>query len=465
MKQWIKRVRSIERVSDLLDELTLSRLRRVSFWLLFILVMTPVYAMARSLFFEHHTEEAYLGNLLAIGRVWQLLIRQLGYLGLIIAVILIAKAFLKKKRRGTQAVDFLKAHSVETFMIGFLILAFLSTLYSPNRSLAWNGAFYRREGFETYLAYAGLFSMALTQNKKTGLLLMQSFIGVAFILTLFSFIDSPYLNNILTLSETSSIFHNANHFGYYLLMALMVNFVVLLHQSQYKKAPLAGFTVSFALMTLILITNRTFGVFLALILGFLISLCMIFWLKRSFLRRAFLIILLFISVSVLSSMPIDYLSSEGSHLSEDVGSVISGSEDSGNAGSGRWSLWTTGLMFAGERPLLGYGPDNLGERYSETGHSTDRPHNELIQFMASLGVPATLLYIGAVIALASQAFKHRKTLSIETLGLGFAVIAYLISSMFGNTMFYTTPFYLMIFALTYQFITIDKDAFKTPQSI
>ena len=455
MKDLIRRIREISTVEELIETIPCTHLKSVSKWLLFILVISPFYAMFRSLFFERHTSEAYLGNLLTVGRVWQLLLRQLGYLGIIIGVILIAKAVLDKKQRGLSLKTFFQEHLIESLLGGFLVLAFLSTLFSTNMALSWNGAFYRREGFDMYLAYAGIFSMAMTQNKKSGLFLLYTFIATAFILTLFSFIDSSNLNELLTLSATSSIFHNANHYGYYLLMALMVNFAVLMHVNRDRMSIMVGYLITYTLIGHTVITNRTFGVFVALLISLFLSLAIIAWLKRRLFKKALLLTLLFIGVSVLSSIPTDYLQNEGTALSEDVGSVVSGDEDSGDAGSGRWSLWVHGMKFAWERPLLGYGPDNLGERYRETGHTTDRPHNELIQFSASLGIPAALMYMSGVVTLAVLAFKNRSMLSLSTLTLGFVVIAYLLSSMFGNTMFYTTPFYLMFFALAYRFIFLD----------
>ncbi len=464
MKDLIKRIRAIDTVEELLDVIKNTHLKSISRWLLFIMVISPFYAMFRSLFFEHHTNDAYFGNLLAVGRVWQLLLRQLGYLGVIIGVILISKAILEKNRKETSLKSFLKEHLIETLLGGFLLLALFSTALSTNPSLSWNGAFYRREGFEMYLAYAGIFAMAMTQNKKSGLFLLYALTGTAFILTLFSLIDSTLLNNWLTLTSSSSIFHNANHYGYYLLMALMANFAVLMHLNKKQTAPHIGFIISFILISHTIITNRTFGVFLALALGLSISLAIIFWLKRAAFIKALVLVGVFVGTSLISSMPTDYLGSETTTLGEDVGSVISGDEESEQAGSGRWSLWVHGIEFAGERPLLGYGPDNLGERYSDTGHTTDRPHNEIIQFAASLGIPATLLYLSSVVTLAFLAFKNRGSLKLETLTVGFIVVTYLVSSMFGNTMFYTTPFYVLLFALAYHFIKLDIKENKNSQA-
>ena len=55
-------------------------------------------------------------------------------------------------------------------------------------------------------------------------------------------------------------------------------------------------------------------------------------------------------------------------------------------GSGRGILLKNAILFANQKPIFGYGPDNLGQAYFDKGiTNNDRPHNELIQFAASLG--------------------------------------------------------------------------------
>jgi O-antigen ligase len=119
-----------------------------------------------------------------------------------------------------------------------------------------------------------------------------------------------------------------------------------------------------------------------------------------------------------------------------------------SAGTGRWILWMNGLKFISEKPVLGYGPDNLGKQYAKVKISTDRPHNELIQFAASLGIPAAIFYIIAIGSYFLVFLKLRKRASTLEIAILCAVIAYLASSMFGNTMYYTSPFFFMILGLS-----------------
>ena len=65
-----------------------------------------------------------------------------------------------------------------------------------------------------------------------------------------------------------------------------------------------------------------------------------------------------------------------------------------NLGSNRWFLWRLGVKYALEKPLFGYGPENLGHLYYTISPDlSDRPHNELIQIAASLGIPALGFYL------------------------------------------------------------------------
>ena len=170
--------------------------------------------------------------------------------------------------------------------------------------------------------------------------------------------------------------------------------------------------------------------------------------------------ILFFGVSWGQSLADDYLTEEITGTREDVANIIEGNEDAPSAGTGRWSLWTHAVGFALEKPLFGYGPDTLGTPFGDAGESTNRPHNEFLQFAASQGLPALMFYLGALITLAVSAFRKRHGLTTLTLTLGFVVVGYLASSMFGNTMYYTTPFYVMFLSFTVKGVkeTLEGDA-------
>ena len=98
-----------------------------------------------------------------------------------------------------------------------------------------------------------------------------------------------------------------------------------------------------------------------------------------------------------------------------------------------------------KRPIFGYGPEQLDEELSEIMW-VDRPDNEFIQHAIFLGIPGLVYYLTALIWLFAHQWRVMKRLDATTLVAAGCVIAYLVSSMFGNTMFYTTPYFYMFLA-------------------
>ncbi|MFW5913430.1 MAG: O-antigen ligase family protein [Bacillota bacterium] len=448
LKELRKTLHSIETVSELLEQFTPRRLERFSFVLLVILVLSPLYAMGWSLFFGRHTDEAYIANLLGLGSAWHTLLIQIGYIGVIVAIILFAKSVDLARKNGIRPADYMKQHVVEIFLFLFIFWTVLATVFSINPSLSLKGDFYRREGLWTYGAYLGIFALAKTQTRLNIVRLVSLFVGVGALLGVLDMMDVDAINRVFTLKKKTSIFHNANHYGYYLVMGVMANALLILNLRTLKSPLAVPLLIFHGLFAAVVINNHSFGAFIALFATFIIVLLLVLWLKRKLFLRTLLLAVMFLLVSWFQSLADDYLASEVSNTREDVANIIENNEDASSGGTGRWSLWVNGVSFALEKPLFGYGPDTLGVPYEDAGNNTDRPHNEPVQFAASQGIPALIFYLAAVTSLAVMAFRKRHALSVLTLTLGFVVIGYLASSMFGNTMYYTTPFYVMSLALT-----------------
>ena len=105
-----------------------------------------------------------------------------------------------------------------------------------------------------------------------------------------------------------------------------------------------------------------------------------------------------------------------STFSHDVNAVVSDAEDADGAGTGRMRLWKACLKMILESPILGYGPEQLNERYSgELGGvlagGTDRPENEYIQYMVFMGIPGFAMYMGALISMMICQLKKIKIIS------------------------------------------------------
>jgi len=115
-------------------------------------------------------------------------------------------------------------------------------------------------------------------------------------------------------------------------------------------------------------------------------------------------------------------------------------------GHGRMGLWRQGLKMIPRRPIFGYGPEMLDEELSKDMW-IDRPDNEFIQYAVFLGIPGLAFYLLALISMFIKQWLQMKKLDVTTIVSAGCVVAYLVSSMFGNSMFYTTPYLFMFLAL------------------
>ena len=102
-----------------------------------------------------------------------------------------------------------------------------------------------------------------------------------------------------------------------------------------------------------------------------------------------------------------------------------------NAGTDRWGLWMKAMENIESSPIIG------------TGNTLLRPHNEYLQFAVVWGLPSLIIYLTAFVVILIKTIKRFKKLSNLTLILGFCVLGYLISAIFGNTMPHTVPFFAL----------------------
>ena len=130
------------------------------------------------------------------------------------------------------------------------------------------------------------------------------------------------------------------------------------------------------------------------------------------------------------------------------------------AGTGRMKLWIYGMKFFSERPILGYGPENLGAKYAEAKIGQDRPHNILVQLITTSGLPGLILYCSAIGIILFRSFKKLDMKNELHIVLLFVSISYIISSMFGNSMYYTTPYFFIILGLLVNGLLNEKNKIK-----
>ena len=136
-----------------------------------------------------------------------------------------------------------------------------------------------------------------------------------------------------------------------------------------------------------------------------------------------------------------------SWFTSDIVDVATMSEDAGLAGSTRWSLWMKGIKFTKEKPLLGYGPDNLYDRYLLEGVQANRVHNVFIQISASLGIPALIFFLSSLLNHFIKVLKNIKKQSLVKISINAIVFKFLVSAQFGVSLYCTSPFFVLFLGI------------------
>lgn len=454
---------------EISDYIPAEGIEKLAFFLLIIWNLSPILTMLRMTLLEQNTDIfAQMTALLAKNIFWFTILQQIGLIGCLIGILALSKSIIRARTEQTSFRNYLTGHAFPIFLFLMLIWSVFSFLLSDNTNLSFHGTIFRMEGLLAYICYAGVFVCAF-QIKKERLVyaLLNWFSGVATLLSILSIINIKLVNQWFGLTAGSSIFNNENHYAYYLCLALMASLLLLLREKQNIPLLLYRFA-SFGLICAALVFNHSFGPYLAVLAGLVITVFFVFKSQKDKKTRVLLAAALFLAISLVINLFFNYLFSDFGILMNDSMNILTGSADAANAGSYRWFLWSNGLRFIAERPLFGYGPDNLGTLYMAAGTIYDRPHNELIQFAASLGLPALFFYLSALITLLISFIKKRWLTTLTGIGFFAMIAAYLFSSLLGNTMFYTTPFFLIILGLSGSLVKIkafDKDQYPEPQQL
>ncbi len=361
----------------------------------------------------------------------------------IIGVILVLISLLKVMNK--------KDYKKFLLLFIFFLWSALCSFKASNFSFAIYGNSYRQEGLLTYFLYGGYFITAFYLVKKDYVLKFMKLLSIASVLLcLFQYILGPI--------ENTSIFYQFNHFGYYLMISVIATiFNFKIEKVLSKKI---FYFIIYLYLLYELIINNTFGCYLALLITLTIYFIYSIFMKKNF---KYILVLLF-SFLILSLIVKD---DSGEIIAKqnitvfinDIVTIVTGEDMEAieKAGTSRGILWKKGIEFIMEKPIFGYGLDGVGDEYQMEDIATDRPHNIIIQMALFTGIPGMIMYIGFVIFLyVKKLIMIRKS---DELGAAmfFITVCYFISSMFGNSMYYTSPYYLIFLGFLMRNIYSKKE--------
>ena len=337
----------------------------------------------------------------------------------------------------------------------------VSTVLNGFTKDALKGGEYRNESLFLFFAYFLVYffcssTIKKEKHKKASVYILLISSWIAGIMSLVHMFITPLVSmEEIDSGRISFVFHQFNHYGYFLTLAITLSAAFFVLGKGAKQKVFAGLT--FCFNSVVLTINATFGCFIAVCAALVFLIIIDAILKKHFSITALVPLILFLIISYITGKYFNSFFTDLAGLFEDVkmisgkstaegqGAALIGSDSAqnvrtaGDAGTGRWSLWTSTVKYIRERPLFGWGIEGIGRRLEiETGYS-DRPHNEYLQYAAFFGIPATVLYVSGVLSVFIKALKRRACLDKTSAVCLVAAFGYLVSAFFGNTMYYTAP--------------------------
>lgn len=382
------------------------------------------------------------------------------YLSAIVGPAAIAIHFWKQKK---DSIKFsIKDYIPMVFFALLCILMLISTFINGFTSYVIHGNSYRGESLLSFIVYFAVMYFCgtlITKDSYKKLILAVFLISnliVNAIQLIHIYIKPLQFFEYSDSDAPSAIFYQFNHYGYFLMLAIMISAGIISMSKNIKYKIFAAFLL--ILNTFILSLNTTFGCFLACLIGMVFLVIVSSVVERKFNVISVFALGIFIAVTFITGLKYHSFIQELGRFFKDIESVMGdvsestqaekASESAGaadSAGTGRWGLWRFTMGYIKQKPIFGWGVEGISEMLTKDSNGlNNRPHNEYLQYAAFFGIPAAITYISGVAAHFIKALKTRKSFSPAAAICLVAAFTYLVSAFFGNTMFYTAP-YLFIF--------------------
>lgn len=356
------------------------------------------------------------------------------------------------------------------FIFLMLIWAIISTFFVQNKNLAIYGESYRKEGLLVYLFYIGFILSGFIINKKSINILINIILISSFIIVILPCLNIKNTLDIFYMNEYTNIYFNLNHYGYFLMINVMLSLFMFIKEScNYKKILYLGL---FICLSIFLVFNDTFGC----ILSVMITLIALFIYSIIFKWRRIevligIIIFLILSLIIKDASGNTIIINDFKVLFNDTSTVAAtinnGSKEESSStinsvGTSRGMLWRYAFKFIKKHPIVGGGIECLEDYYLENNIDQDRPHNIFFQIGSFIGIPGILLYLFLIIYVGFKNLIYLKNKDNIQIIIFFTGICYFISSQFGNTMFYTSPYFLIMLGILIRYtkLYINKNSNK-----
>lgn len=379
---------------------------------------------------------------------------------------------------GLMVVVYLKNRNqlkIEEDKLTYLLLLYLITLL-----------------FTTIFSVDPYHSIVGTDEREEGLLALFTY-GFLFIFTKNFFRFNIYHMIALVLATTLvSAYALSQHFGFDPLFEQFTERNI--HQRPYSTIGNPNFLGAFLVLTLpvfslfFLKTKKIYHlifsllIFSALIItytrsamiGFVMTVLLLiaYRLIEPNIKKEFRSLLLSFTIIIvlLNSYSHGFVAERFLSISSEAKTVISKDEDYERTGSNRIYIWTKTLALIKERPLTGYGLENLGTVFNASYNEEtierfgrlitfDKAHNEYLHIAVTTGIPSLLFYLSFLIIVLFKGVAHSRH-DWRYLPFLIGAAAYLVQAFFNISVISVAPLFwifLGILANPFVFKSTHKD--------
>lgn len=329
----------------------------------------------------------------------------------------------------------------DKLLLLYLLLIMLSTAFSYNHLYSLIGYSNRFEGLITLIMYFFVFFITY-RNFEFSNKYFRIFIISTILLSLYGIIQyfgydpmPQELARVTFVERSHSTFGNPNFYGTYLTLVLPIAAFA------YMKTGTLVYLIATGSVYFSLLTSFTRSGWVGSFFAFGIVLYSA--VKKKFKRKYIflLIVMLLVITAVVEIESEGRVISRLLSITEDAGKVFEQADGYEDAGANRIFIWKRVIPLILERPLLGFGPETLGEVFSERHMDEvveeygreiifDKAHNEYLHIAVTTGVPSLIIYLIFVFSILKRAYRYRNK-NIMIIPLMASIIGYLIQAFFN----------------------------------
>lgn len=327
----------------------------------------------------------------------------------------------------------------------YLFLLIFSTFYADNVTLAIFGSIGRLEGIITITMYMGLFLIARycpKLNDKFFFIVLASamIISIYGISQYFGF--DPFIRDVIRTNwgyRSFSTMGNPNFLGSYLVLVIPISIYFFIIKKQ--KVGL----ILYMILLYCLLSTSTRGSWLGTIASIISFISLHFFFckirRDEFNRYVTLFIFSIIIVMLFNFQTGGELLNRFLSITNDAKTLLANGENSDYTGAHRGFIWKRVIELIKNRPMFGYGIENLGiafEKYYSQDMielwgniiNVDRAHNEYLHISVTSGIPSLIAYLSFVILILRNGFLKLKYDKYMLLLMS-SVIGYIVAAFFN----------------------------------